>query len=74
MVIFEPPSKFYLGHTGACFDPDVICETALESLKNLHVGFVSLFRQSAVDVSSCSDVIKTMLNWVGTIHFAKATG
>ena len=41
-----------LGHTDPGFDPDIICETDVESLTNLHMGFVSLaglLKQTEID-------------------------
>ena len=66
-----------LGHTDPGFDPDIICETDVESLTNLHMGFESLanlLKQNAIDVSGSNDVIHSMPNWIGTSHFAKASG
>ena len=76
-LLFEPPSSIDLGHTDPGFDPDIICETDVESLTNLHMGFESLanlLKQNAIDVSGSNDVINSMPNWLGTSHFAKASG
>ena len=76
-ILFEPSSSIDLGHTDPGFDPDIICETDVEALTNLHMGFeslASLLKQNAIDVSGSNDVINSMPNWLGTSHFAKASG